>query len=232
LLPSSSEGSHPDHLNTPRQIYNAQQQLAWRWDQAEPFGSSPPNENPAGLGTFEFPLRFPGQYADKETNVHYNYFRDYDPGIGRYAQSDPIGLAGGLNTYLYGNGAPLRYVDPTGQAAQVLIVGGAVLIVGAAISMSSPAGRKAIKSITQKIQDLCKPDDEDPCDKQQREEEEDCWRDYGSVWGAGHFSYRGCMERARIRGDLCRRGQPQPPPWSDADVTGQPRPPKPPKGNK
>jgi len=48
---------HPDHLNTPRQVYNAQQQLAWRWDQAEPFGSSPPNENPNGLGSFDLPLR-------------------------------------------------------------------------------------------------------------------------------------------------------------------------------
>ena len=77
------ENSHLDHLNTPRAIYNDQQQLAWRWDQAEPFGNSPPNDNPTGIGTFEFPLRFPGQYADKETNLAYNYFSDYDSGIGR-----------------------------------------------------------------------------------------------------------------------------------------------------
>jgi hypothetical protein len=44
----------------------------------------------------------------------YNYFRDYDPVVGRYAQSDPIGLAGGLNPYLYANGNPLRYADPYG----------------------------------------------------------------------------------------------------------------------
>jgi RHS repeat-associated protein len=63
---------------------------------------------------FEFPLRFPGQYFDKETNLHYNYFRDYDSSIGRYAQSDPIGLRGGLNTYLYVRASPLRFRDRFG----------------------------------------------------------------------------------------------------------------------
>jgi RHS repeat-associated protein len=57
-----------------------------------------PDENPSALGAFEFPLRFPGQYADKETNLYYNYFRDYDSLIGRYVESDPIGIGGGLNT--------------------------------------------------------------------------------------------------------------------------------------
>jgi RHS repeat-associated protein len=44
----------------------------------------------------------------------YNYFRDYAPSLGRYVQSDPIGLEGGLNTYSYANGNPLRYIDPDG----------------------------------------------------------------------------------------------------------------------
>src|SRR6185312_5944127 len=95
------------------------------WPNADPFGNNLPNENPAGLGVFTYNLRFPGQYYDAEKASNYNYFRDYDPAIGRYVESDPIGLKGGLNTYVYGQGDPLRYTDPTGRfsAAEVVIVG-------------------------------------------------------------------------------------------------------------
>jgi RHS repeat-associated protein len=107
---------HADHLNTPRLVANATGTTVWRWDQAEPFGANPADENPSGLGAFDLPLRLPGQYFDKETGLHYNYFRDYDPSLGIYKQSDLIGLQGGLNTYAYVAANALTRADFLGLA--------------------------------------------------------------------------------------------------------------------
>lgn len=105
---------HTDHLNTPRKVTRSSDNKArWSWE-SDPFGTDLPNENPESLGAFKYNLRFPGQIYDAHTGFMYNYFRDYDATTGRYAQSDPIGLAGGLNTYLYANGNPLRFIDPFG----------------------------------------------------------------------------------------------------------------------
>ncbi len=66
----------------------------------------------------EFNLRYPGQYFDSATGWHYNYFRDYEPGTGRYVQSDPIGLGGGISTFSYVKARPLNWVDPKGLAEE------------------------------------------------------------------------------------------------------------------
>jgi RHS repeat-associated protein len=90
---------YADHINTPRVITNStDNSIVWRWDQADPFGRDAPNENPSGVATFSYNLRFPGQVFDAESGLHYNYFRDYDPQTGRYIQSDPVGISAGINT--------------------------------------------------------------------------------------------------------------------------------------
>lgn len=103
-----------DHLDTPRQLVSGSLQLRWAWDNADPFGNSAPNQSPQGFAAFGYNLRFPGQYYDSESGLHYNVNRDYDPKLGRYYGSDPIGLAGGLNTYGYVGANPVGAVDPSG----------------------------------------------------------------------------------------------------------------------
>lgn len=109
---------YADQVNTTREITNVAGVVVWRADASEPFGANAPNENPAGYGAFPYNPRFPGQYYDKETNLHYNYHRDYDPQLGRFVQSDPIGLQGGINTYTYVGGNPLTFSDSDGLQAQ------------------------------------------------------------------------------------------------------------------
>jgi len=122
---------HPDHLNTPRLVADATGTTVWRWDQAEPFGSNPADQDPDGNSVaFDLPLRLPGQRYDKETNLHYNYFRDYDPSLGIYKQFDPIGLRGGVNGYAYALQSPLAHTDEDGQNPLAGVV--AIVAVGAA----------------------------------------------------------------------------------------------------
>ncbi|MDG9671420.1 RHS domain-containing protein [Hahella sp. CR1] len=122
---------HSDHLGIPQAVTDAQQKVVWE-AKASPFGSRKPNTY-----ALEFHLRFPGQYYDSESQLHYNYFRDYDPEIGRYIQSDPIGilqhgkdpklkeiplsasqsllLDDNLNhIYAYAKSSPVALIDPFG----------------------------------------------------------------------------------------------------------------------
>lgn len=75
-------------------------------------------------GNIEQPLRFPGQYADIETGYSYNYFRDYDPTLGRYIESDPIGLEGGVNTFGYVMGNPILNSDSSGLVPETFFGSG------------------------------------------------------------------------------------------------------------
>lgn len=109
---------HPilsDHLGTPRKVLDGSTgKTLWSWDAKDPFGHELPQENPDGLGVFVLDLRFPGQQFDKETGLFHNGFRTYSPKLGRYIQSDPLGLEAGWNTYVYVGSNPLGGVDPLG----------------------------------------------------------------------------------------------------------------------
>jgi RHS repeat-associated protein len=103
-----------DHLGTPRLLVDpATDAWQWRWSlTGDAFGGHAPQLPVAGGVSFN--LRFPGQYFDSETALHYNYFRDYEPGAGRYVQSDPLGIAAGTNTYAYVGSGPMGATDPLG----------------------------------------------------------------------------------------------------------------------
>jgi len=104
---------NPDQIGAPLSITNSTGAVVWRWDH-DPYGRIQPNQNPNNLGTFVYNLRFPGQYYDQESGLHYNWHRFYDPATGRYVTADPIGLGGGVNTYAYVGGNPVTHVDPLG----------------------------------------------------------------------------------------------------------------------
>lgn len=109
-----------DHLGSPRAVIDPQRDVAvWRWSLlGEAFGNGMPAEDPDQDGTHQiFDLRFPGQVADDASGLNYNYFRDYEPATGRYAQSDPIGLLGGASTFGYVLSSPLSGRDVFGLQA-------------------------------------------------------------------------------------------------------------------
>ncbi|EOV9559157.1 RHS repeat-associated core domain-containing protein, partial [Cronobacter turicensis] len=102
---------HTELNGLPGRVTDADGQTVWRgqfstWGETERELSVPQWQVPQNL-------RFQGQYLDRESGLHYNLFRYYDPVAGRYTQMDPIGLAGGINTYSY-VGDPLTYIDPLG----------------------------------------------------------------------------------------------------------------------
>jgi RHS repeat-associated protein len=119
---------HTDQLGTPQKITDASANVVWD-SVSDPFGNAVTISSlwgsPTLWGSFTWEpttpeptnLRFSGQYFDAETALNQNWNRDYDPTTGRYIQSDPIGLLGGINTYGYVNANPLQQTDLVGQTA-------------------------------------------------------------------------------------------------------------------
>jgi RHS repeat-associated protein len=173
---------YPDQVDAPRIVTRpVDNQMIWRWDQTDPFGAAAPNQNPSGLGSFAYNPRFPGQLYDQEDNLYYNYFRNYDPTLGRYVQSDPYGVAGaGPNTYGYVNGNPLMLVDSLGRKEE------------------SPARDKACKLIDKGYN----PDnDACGCQKDVVNDLCECWKKYGYFFQIGQLG--ACEQKAYFKKGKC-----------------------------
>ncbi|ARN75201.1 RHS repeat domain-containing protein [Oceanicoccus sagamiensis] len=137
---------HSDHRGAPVAMTDANQEVVWTASYT-PFGEAEVDEDPDGDGKrVEMNLRLPGQYYDKERGLYYNYYRDYDPSLGRYIQADPRGVSVDFSdpqrtlaiqlgiakpsfsdvqminhNYAYVASNPLKYVDPTGEILQYII---------------------------------------------------------------------------------------------------------------
>jgi len=142
---------HTDHLDTPRMLTDADGTPVW-WAGYEAFGRA--HLDTAGNTLVqEFNVRFPGQYYDAETErwdpalnggaggtvagtgLHYNRFRYYDPGVGRYVSADPIGQWDHTNLYQYGFNDPTNSIDPYGEFAIAV----PAIVVGTGLALGTAA---------------------------------------------------------------------------------------------
>jgi RHS repeat-associated protein len=171
----------PDHLGSPRKVIEPSRGTElWDWPiLGDAFGTAAANDDPDGDGNATtLNLRFPGQQYDAATGLHYNYFRDYDPATGRYVESDPIGLRGGVSTFQYADAQPISRLDPFGLNPAA--VGGAFIracVAGCFSSMVTDRGSCLLTSVWKRKGEFldkpgetamncatdCKPDPSDLC---------------------------------------------------------------------
>jgi RHS repeat-associated protein len=125
-----------DQLGRPEEVTDASKNVVWR---AQNFAFT---QNII-ISNVALNLGFPGQYFDAETSAWNNGFRDYKSGLGRYVESDPVGLTGGASTYAYVGGNPVGYTDRLGLSGFGVNAGGSAqggLINGGAIQANSGVG--------------------------------------------------------------------------------------------
>lgn len=128
---------HNNQLGAPEVVTDSDQNIVWKATY-DPYGKAEIIES-----QIEQNIRLPGHYYDAETGNHYNLFRDYSPSTGRYIQSDPIGLSGGLATYLYARGNPIVFSDPSGLSALTIQYQD-----GAEVKINNPSTSSLIEQLT------------------------------------------------------------------------------------
>ncbi|MDU9051105.1 MAG: RHS repeat-associated core domain-containing protein [Candidatus Electrothrix sp. Rat3] len=155
LQNKSAEGAYyyvTDHLGAPQIITDDSGSVVWEAEYL-PFG-----DVNISVADIENNLRFPGQYYDAETGLHYNWNRYYDPETGRYIAADPIGLDGGLNLYSYVDQNPINFIDPKGLCLEDACVGETILVTGIIYY-----GAKAVKETWDALKDRTGKCEEGPC---------------------------------------------------------------------
>nr|WP_320116894.1 RHS repeat-associated core domain-containing protein [uncultured Desulfuromonas sp.] len=162
-------------------------------------------------------LRFPGQYFDAESGLHYNWHRYYESRSERYITLDPIGLAGGINLYAYVQNDPVNWIDPNGLEA-IAAPWGWVWDVGGTLGKCNPIGLATsivlgMPSSTSTCSDYpqpdgCKDDDDGHCEKIYKTDTDTC-NGISRVRGASAGA--ACHASATERYAACLRGKPLPP---------------------